>query len=187
MDKEQTIKLSRRALLVGGMLLGTGMVIPVPGFCRSERQTAAERTVHLQNIHTGEVLETVYWAEGRYLPEALGELDWLLRDHRTDQVKPIDPALFDLVSDLRSQLCPCGPVQIISGYRSPQTNQLLRTRSTGVAKNSLHMQGMALDIRMPGCELDELRRAAVASRVGGVGFYPKSQFVHVDTGRVRAW
>lgn len=185
--EDESFKLTRRSLLLGGLLVGAGLAFPVSGFCHQGGRSAGERTVHLHNIHTGESLQTVYWADGNYLPDSLQQLNWLLRDYRTDQVKSIDPKLFDLLRTLRGELCECGPVEVISGFRSKQTNDWLRRNSNGVAKHSLHMKGMAIDIRMPGCELKSLRKAAVALRAGGVGYYPKSQFVHIDTGRVRYW
>jgi uncharacterized protein YcbK (DUF882 family) len=111
----------------------------------------------------------------------------VLRDHRTGQVHPIAPSLLDLVADLRDRTGVSGPVQVISGYRSPQTNAGLQKAGSGVATRSLHMDGKALDIRIPGLELTRLRDAALAMQRGGVGFYPESNFVHVDIGRVRRW
>ncbi|WP_457598976.1 DUF882 domain-containing protein [Hydrogenimonas sp.] len=145
------------------------------------------KTLALYNIHTSERVEATYWAEGGYIEEEIVALNRLLRDFRTGEVHPIDPRLFDLLHDLGSAFGRSAPFQVISGYRSPKTNDTLRRSTSGVAKRSLHMQGRAIDINLPGVELDRLRLAARNLRRGGVGFYPKSGFIHVDTGRVRYW
>jgi uncharacterized protein YcbK (DUF882 family) len=132
-------------------------------------------------------LAATYFEAGRYLPDALAALDRVLRDHRTGEVHPIAPGLIDLVADLAGQFGRPDAVQIISGYRSPASNAALHARSSGVATRSLHMQGMAMDIRVPGAPLERLRNAALALRRGGVGYYPASNFVHVDVGKVRQW
>jgi uncharacterized protein YcbK (DUF882 family) len=147
----------------------------------------AERSLAFYNTHTGERLKAIYWAEGNYLPEALGEIDHILRDHRVNEVLRIDTGLLDLLFALRNELDTHQPFHIISGYRSPQTNAFLHAHSDGVAENSLHTVGKAIDIRTPGKALSMLRQAAVALKGGGVGYYPKSDFVHVDVGRVRYW
>jgi len=147
-----------------------------------------ERRLSLYNIHTGERLTATYWAEGRYIDEEIEALDRLLRDYRTGAVHPIDRRLFDLLHTLQSAVGRSGEAyHVISGYRSPKTNNMLRKHSHGVAKHSLHMQGRAIDINLPGVELKNLRHAALALHRGGVGYYPVSGFVHVDTGRVRHW
>jgi uncharacterized protein YcbK (DUF882 family) len=139
------------------------------------------------NTHTGESLKTVYWLDGNYLPAAAEEINLILRDHRTGEINSIDPRLLDLLFELRTDLETTRPFYIISGYRSAATNALLRTASDGIATNSLHIHGQAADIRLPGLALSALRRAAVALKAGGVGYYPRSDFVHVDVGRVRYW
>jgi uncharacterized protein YcbK (DUF882 family) len=146
-----------------------------------------ERSLGLYSLHTGERLRRVYWSEGRYLEDGLAEIGHLLRDHRTNEVHPIDPRLLDLLFALHREVNGREPFHVISGYRSPKTNAMLRRRSGGVAKKSLHMAGKAVDIRLPGRDLATLRRAALALEAGGVGHYPKVGFIHVDTGRVRAW
>lgn len=147
----------------------------------------AERALAFENLHTGETLHTVYWAEGRYVPGALREIDHVLRDHRTGEVLPIDTALMDLLYSLNRRLESDAPFGVISGYRSPATNARLRQAGGGVAVHSLHTVGRAIDIRLPGRRLTDLRDAALALRAGGVGYYPRSAFVHVDTGRIRSW
>jgi uncharacterized protein YcbK (DUF882 family) len=117
----------------------------------------------------------------------LAEIDHILRDHRTGEVRPIDTELLDLAHALGESLGAPGPFHVISGYRSPKTNALLRASGNGVASKSLHLQGKALDIRLPGCDLRRLRRAAVDLKGGGVGHYPGPNFIHIDVGRVRYW
>jgi uncharacterized protein YcbK (DUF882 family) len=180
--------ITRRKLLQGGLIIAAGLVLPTTGFCRNDRNLPRERAISLHNLHTGEELRNlVYRADGDYLPDSLERLNWLLRDYRTDEVQMIDPSLFDLVHAINVKLCSTNPVQIISGYRSPATNEMLRRQSNGVARHSLHVKGMALDIRVSGCELVQLKKAARSLRAGGVGYYPESQFVHIDTGPVRYW
>lgn len=145
------------------------------------------RSLSFRNLHTGEALDTVYWADGRYLPEALRRVDWLLRDHRTDETRPIDPRLLDLLVELRGRLHTRAPFEVLSGYRSPETNAILASLTDGVAQNSLHMEGRAIDLRVPGRRLKYVRAAALALQGGGVGYYPRSDFVHIDTGRIRRW
>ena len=149
-----------------------------------------ERVLSFFNIHTGERLTTAYCCGGAYQPEALQQINALLRDFRANEIKPIDPALLDLLHELHGTLGVDQPFHVISGYRSPQTNAMLRARGgadSGVASGSLHMVGKAIDIRVPGVALEQLRSSARALNLGGVGFYPSSNFVHVDTGRVRFW
>lgn len=173
----------RRRLLRWGVA-GACALAPLPAF---GAQSAAARALAFYNLHTGESLATTYWENGRYLPEALAEIDVVLRDFRTGEVQPIDPDLLDLLSSLRETIGSREAFAVISGYRSPKTNAALAAASGGVAKKSLHMQGMAIDVRLPGYELSRLRDAAIALQRGGVGFYPGSDFVHLDTGRVRHW
>lgn len=152
--------------------------------------TSAERCLALFNTHTHERLETAYCCDGTYDPAALAKVNYLLRDHRANEVKPIEVDLLDLLHSLNKDLQIEAPYHVISGYRSPHTNALLRLRggrTTGVASRSLHMVGKAIDIRVPGVPLEELHKAAVALKKGGVGIYPSSNFVHVDVGRVRYW
>ncbi|MCD6735415.1 MAG: DUF882 domain-containing protein [Burkholderiaceae bacterium] len=140
------------------------------------------------NTHTGESLDVVYRERGRYLTDAIAEIDRVLRDHRNGEIFPIDRALLDQLDRLGALLgTGTRPFHVISGYRSPATNAMLHARSNGVAMRSLHMSGRAIDIRMPGVPLATLHRAALSMQAGGVGYYPGSDFVHVDTGRVRSW
>lgn len=182
---DQTHLLSRRGFL--GTLVGVSGGLIMPQAFAAPVQ-AADRVLSFYNTHTGEKLTTTYWADGQYQLESLQEIGWLLRDHRADQAHSMDPKLLDMLHSLKScidkQDC---AFHIISGYRSPQTNAKLRKNSSGVAKKSYHMQGKAIDIRVPGRNIAQVRRAAVSLKAGGVGYYPKSNFIHLDTGRPRAW
>jgi uncharacterized protein YcbK (DUF882 family) len=139
------------------------------------------------NLHTGEAFNGAYWENGCYVSDALAEIRTVLRDFRTGDEHDIDCRLLDLLTVLHTRLDTAEPFEVISGYRSPKTNAMLRERSDGVAAHSLHMEGMAIDIRIPGRSLPDLRNAALALGQGGVGYYPVSDFVHVDVGRVRHW
>jgi len=141
----------------------------------------------LYNLHTEEKLALSYFKQGSYVTEALREISYLLRDHRTGDVLAMDPKLIDLLYDLNYILATEQPIQVISGYRSPKTNAQLYKHSKGVATKSLHMQGKAIDIRIQGISSSTIRKAAMNLAQGGVGYYPSSDFVHVDTGPVRAW
>lgn len=155
---------------------------------RTDENDAGERKLSLYAINTGERLQVVYWADGRYRPDALKALNRLLRDRRNQAQGDIDPRLLDLLHRLATALDTTQPIHVISAYRSPETNAArAATPGSGVASNSLHVQGQAIDIRIPGVPLTRLRDAAVALGVGGVGFYPDSDFVHVDVGRPRRW
>jgi uncharacterized protein YcbK (DUF882 family) len=158
--------------------------LAAPKFARAR---SGERRIAFYNIHTSETLDTVYWAEGAYVTEGLGAVDRVLRDFRSGEVQAIDPELIDLLHRLHERLGGREAFQVISGYRSPTTNAMLRKQSGGVAKRSYHMRGMAIDVSLPGIELAQLRKAALSLKGGGVGYYPKPGFVHLDTGRVRRW
>jgi uncharacterized protein YcbK (DUF882 family) len=151
-------------------------------------QQGAEHRLVLYNTHTAERIDIVYRRGERYVPEALAKLDYFLRDHVTGDVRHFDPRLYDILSDLTASVGhPGGEIEIVCGYRSASTNAALREHTTGVAKNSLHIQAEAIDLRMPGINTLTLREAALALHRGGVGYYPHSDFIHVDTGRVRQW
>jgi len=146
-----------------------------------------ERALKLFHTHTGERLDIVYKRGGEYIPEALTEINDFLRDFRNGEVAVIDPQLLDLIADIRDELGSDGTYEVISAYRSPATNDMLRRRSGGVARNSQHLLGKAIDVRLSDVETGRLRNAALAMQRGGVGHYAKSDFVHIDTGRVRRW
>ncbi len=146
--------------------------------------------LHLYHLHTGETLDVVYRIGDAYLPDALVKLNYFLRDHRTNDVSVYDPKEFDVLHDVMTKLGrPNGVIDVVCGYRTPWSNNFLRTRAsvTGVAKNSQHMQAKAIDIKVPGVGTRKLRDVALSLAAGGVGYYPVSQFVHVDVGPVRRW
>ena len=183
-------RFNRRSFLGYGAAATAAALVPGRAQAATAVSKRPERVLSFFHTHTGERLKIAYCCDGVYQPEALTQLNHLLRDFRVNQEKPIDPQLFDLLHELNGTLETDQPYHIISGYRSPQTNSMLRERGgahTGVATQSLHMVGKAMDIRVPGVKLDHLRTAAASLKLGGVGFYPSSNFVHVDTGRVRYW
>ena len=140
------------------------------------------------HTHTGKHLDIVYRRGDEYIPSALEELDHFLADHRTGDVKRYDPRVFDLLHDLMARMGDSGgEIDVVCGYRTPWSNEFLRTHGHGVARHSLHMQAMAIDIRIPGVPTSEVRDTALAMGRGGVGYYQQSDFVHVDVGRVRRW
>jgi uncharacterized protein YcbK (DUF882 family) len=151
-------------------------------------RTSLDHSLSLYNTHTNERVEIVYRHGDSYIPAALANLDYFLRDHNTNEVRHFDPHLYDILSDLTASVGHAGgEIDIVCGYRTPATNAALRERTNGVAKNSLHIQAEAIDLRMPGVNTLKLRRAALALARGGVGYYPHSDFIHVDVGRVRQW
>ena len=151
-------------------------------------ESSDAQRLRLFHTHTGEHLDIVYKIGSDYIPEALGQLDRFLRDHRTGDVHQYDPRLFDLLADLTKAVGRASAeINIICGYRSPWSNEFLRHTTVGVAQNSLHMQAEAIDIRLPGVKTSAFRDAALALHRGGVGYYPKSDFIHVDVGRIRRW
>jgi uncharacterized protein YcbK (DUF882 family) len=155
---------------------------------RSSSQDSQDHLLLLYNTHTAERIDIVYRRGDQYVPDALAKLDNFLRDHRTGDVRHFDPRLYDILSDLTASVGhPDGEIDIVCGYRTPSTNESLRAHTTGVAKNSLHIQAEAIDLRMPGIDTLKLRKAALALGRGGVGYYPHSDFIHVDVGRVRQW
>jgi uncharacterized protein YcbK (DUF882 family) len=145
------------------------------------------RSLAFYNLHTGENLNTAYWESGEYIPTALSEINYLFRDFRANEIKAIDPRLLDVLYDLQLLTGSSQPISLVSGYRTYATNAMLAAHSEGVARHSMHIEGKASDIRIPGVELRDLQRAALSLGAGGVGYYPQSNFVHVDTGRVRHW
>lgn len=183
------LDLTRRSFLKS--TLSAAVTIPVIArFAQAEPSALSnleERSLSFYNLHTSERLKTVYWHRGEYLPSSLVEINRVLRDHRTGDMHDMDPRLLDLLCELRVKLSTTEPLHIISGYRSPATNAALHAQSDGVATHSLHMDGMATDIRIPGKDLALLRKTALSMKAGGVGYYPSSNFVHVDVGRVRSW
>lgn len=148
---------------------------------------APARKLSLYHLHTGETLRLTYAEHGKIIPAAMHELNHFLRDWRTGNAHPIDPALLDQLYALQQKVETPGAYHVICGYRSPKTNDMLHAKSDGVASHSLHLEGRAIDISLPGKDLAHLRKAALSLRAGGVGYYPGSGFIHLDTGRVRSW
>jgi uncharacterized protein YcbK (DUF882 family) len=184
--------------VAGSMLLLGALTTAIGARAQSSAVTAEvldrtpeapqEHLLQLYNTHTGERINIVYRRGEQYIPAALTKLDYFLRDHRTGDVRHFDPHLYDTLSDLTAAVGhPGAEIEIVCGYRTPSTNEALRARTAGVAKNSLHIQAEAIDLRMPGVDTLTLRHAALALARGGVGYYPHSDFIHVDTGRVRRW
>jgi len=187
--------LSRRSFLGLGAVAAASALVPARAFAAAPAVAgrtglAMERELSFFHTHTGERLSTAYCTGGEYVAPALKDVNLLLRDFRVNQVKAIDPALLDLLFELNGVLGTDQPFHVISGYRTPETNAMLQERGgahSGVATHSLHIDGKAIDIRVPGIKLAHLRDSAKSLKRGGVGFYPGSDFVHVDTGRVRYW
>ena len=176
--------LGAAAAALPGKAFCQGFYTPMYGYAPTE---AAPRKIAIHNLHTDEAVEAVYFDNGAYVPDALTAFNHVLRDFRTGDVFSMDPRLFDLMHSLQGAVESSRPFQIISGYRSPLTNEMLHETTSGVANNSYHVRGMATDIRLPDVELPYLHRAALLLQRGGVGYYPTSDFVHVDVGPVRRW
>ncbi len=177
--------LRRRELLRFGAC-ATALLLPLPALARTAPRES-ERTLRLYNLHTGERLNSTYWAAGRYLPEAQTDIDLILRDHYTDEVTAIDPGLLDLLYRIQSGLGAAQGLDVVCGYRSPATNAELVREGRVHARNSYHISGQALDFRVPGRDLRQVRKLAMNLSGGGVGYYPRSHFIHVDVGPVRHW
>lgn len=154
---------------------------------RPARAAIAPKRIDLCNPHTGERLNTVFWADGAYVPEAMAAISIMMRDFRNGEVLPIDPDLVDTIYRLKVKIGTRAPIQVVSGYRSPETTAKLLRAGESVARHSFHILGRALDLRIEKVPTVDLRRAALALNAGGVGYYPKSGFVHIDTGPVRRW
>jgi uncharacterized protein YcbK (DUF882 family) len=174
-----------RRLFLRGVAGALAAAVVDPG--RLLASPKEERILSFVHAHTHERLTVPYFADGAYLPEGLSSLTSFLRDFRTGDEHPIDPALYDILNDLRLATGARGPFQVISAYRSPRTNSMLRGNGRGVAKGSLHLQGRAIDVRLADVHSAVLRDAAIELRRGGVGYYRGPDFVHMDTGRVRRW
>ena len=176
---------NRRFFLKSSVAVASALALPA--MARAAIAAPHERSLRFYNTHTGETLRTMFWAEGQFIPEALQDINHLLRDHRNDKIAAIDPELILMLDRVSSQFSNHEGIHVISGYRSAETNQKLAEASGGVAKHSMHIEGKAIDVRIPGRGLERLHKAALALKGGGVGYYPTSQFVHMDTGRVRHW
>jgi len=196
MNRRNLLKLAGGALLAGGSVSAAALLPANAASTQASSPPAPSAAIPLPrevrqlsfiNTHTGERFADAYWEAGNYIPDAMAAIDQVMRDHRSGEVHPIDPALMDQLHTLRGLVEASAPYQIISGYRSPASNAALRAHSNGVASRSLHMDGKAIDIRIGGTDLTRLRDAALSMQAGGVGYYAASDFIHVDTGRVRRW
>ncbi|HUL08332.1 MAG TPA: DUF882 domain-containing protein [Candidatus Acidoferrum sp.] len=179
-----TPHLDRRRFLRWG-IAAAAAALPAPAWATA--LGTAKRRLSFVNLHTDETLTALYWANGSYQRNAVADINYLLRDFRTGDVHAIDLHLLDLLYTLQHKVCSQAPFQVISGYRSPATNARLASLSDGVARRSYHMKGMAIDIALADKTLPALHQAALSLKAGGVGFYPKPGFVHVDVGPVRTW
>jgi uncharacterized protein YcbK (DUF882 family) len=179
---------SRRKFIFGAAATAGAMggLLPQSAFAAA-RQLPATRQIGFRSIHTGETLHVTHVRDGRYNLDAIKEINYVLRDWRNGEIHPISFKLLDTLSALGHRMGTDTPFEVISAYRSPKTNAMLSKKSTGVAKKSLHMQGQAIDIRLPDRELKALYKGALSLKSGGVGIYSRSGFVHIDTGRVRTW
>ncbi len=178
--------ISRRNFLGAGITAAVASIIPTELYAAA-KALQPEKTICFHNVYTLETLETTYWENGQYLPEAMSAINHIFRDIRTGKERTISKSLIDLLHDLQQDVRLDGHFHIISGYRTPRSNALLSQTKKGVAKNSLHIYGKAVDIRLPDYSLKTLRRKAMKLRGGGVGYYPRSNFLHVDVGSVRYW
>ena len=176
----------RRALGFGLGIVALGVASPLRG-ALAALPSNGTRTLGFVNTHTSEKILATYWRDGVYDKGALKDINYVLRDHRTGEIARMDPQLLDLLVELHRQTGSRKAYQIISAYRSPKTNAMLAAASGGVAKRSMHMEARAVDLRLYDVSLKDLRDTAIGMKAGGVGYYAKSDFVHVDTGRVRRW
>lgn len=188
MNRRNFLHAAGGAVFNAALLGGIGANILLPANATPPARTPAQaRQLSFVNTHTGDTFSAAYWENGAYVPEAMSAVNNVMRDHRSGEVHAIDPRLLDQLHTLKGLVEASAPFQIISGYRSPVTNAALHEQSSGVATRSLHMEGRAIDIRVGGVQLPRLRDAALGMSAGGVGYYEASDFIHVDTGRVRRW
>lgn len=185
---DQNLITQRRNFLKLGIAGMVGAMVP---FISAKSVLAANNydtwKISFRHAHTGESFSGVYRVGDKYLPEAFERLSYVLRDFRTNEVFPMDPSVIDILSIVQRKTGSSEPMETLSGYRSPKTNAMLRENTIGVASNSFHMYGQAIDIRIPGYSTSKVRKVAKSLEAGGVGYYPRSNFVHVDTGKVREW
>ena len=187
MTKSSASGVTRRALL--GAFAVTA-VVAVPTYSKAAgflRGGGDIRRIRMYSGRTGERIDMVYWVDGKYIKDAVKEVNYFMRDWRNDQVKAVDLRTIDIMAASYNMLDVSEPYMLLSGYRSPKTNAMLRSRSRGVAKNSLHMKGQAADLRLSSRSVSQMAKAAMSCRAGGVGQYYRSNFVHMDCGVIRTW
>lgn len=193
MNRRDVLRFAGGALFNGALVGGVGasLLRPAQAVTQPAPLPAAPivdaRRLSFVNTHTGDTFSDAYWEAGNYVPDAMAAINHVMRDHRSGETHEIDPRLLDQLHTLKGLVEASAPYQIISGYRSPATNAALHANSNGVATRSLHMQGRAIDIRIGRIQLSRLRDAALGMGAGGVGYYEASDFIHIDTGRVRRW
>lgn len=184
---QPTLKITRRDVLQMGTLGLVSLTTPLLASRKAQAASPKMWQVSFRQAHTGESFSGVYRVGDQYLPDVFERLNYMLRDFRTGEAFPMDPRVIDILSMVQEGSGKDTPLEILSGYRTPKTNAKLYKISEGVARNSYHMYGQAIDIRMPGLGTKKLSQVARGLRAGGVGYYPKSHFVHVDTGEIRTW
>jgi uncharacterized protein YcbK (DUF882 family) len=191
MNRRDLLKFAGGTLLNGALVGGGAAALILPAnastLTSAPSRAAEARRLSFVNTHTGDTFADAYWEAGNYVPGAMAAINHVMRDHRSGEAHDIDPRLLDQLHMLKGVVETQTPYQIISGYRSPATNAQLHEGSSGVATRSLHMEGRAIDIRIRGVDTARLRDAALGLSAGGVGYYQASDFIHVDTGRVRRW
>lgn len=179
---------TRRNMLKTGAAFAASLVLPsIAQASVNPVSRSPYRSIFLVNPHTGDKLKTTYWEKGVYYPEPMKDIAYMLRDHRSEDMSPIDPRLIDMLYMLQAKLNTHSPFEVVCGYRTPRSNAFIYKRERGVARNSYHMYGRAIDIRMKERSPGLIQRAAWSLQQGGVGYYPKAGFVHLDTGGVRRW
>ena len=188
MDSKNMSEMTRRGLL--GAFAGVGIISAAPVYSKTfgyVRGAGNIRRLKIRSGRTGEMVDTIYWVDGQYIRPALEEINYFMRDWRQDAVAKIDRRTIDIMAASHARLDTDEPLSLLSGYRTSRTNNMLRSRSRGVAKKSYHVRAQAADLRVKSRSISQLARAAVASRSGGVGTYRRSNFVHVDSGPTRTW
>lgn len=187
MTEDQNVRIDRRKFLGFGIATAVSCIIPGATIASVNNLLGPERRLCLYNLHTKEDIDIAYWKNGEYIHDALNQLNYIFRDHYNGSIQTIDPGLFDFLFAIQQKIQSSEPFHLISGYRSKSTNERIRKQKGTAARKSLHIYGKAADIRLPDHKLKILRKAAYQLKGGGVGYYPKSNFVHVDVGRVRFW
>ena len=183
LNRRQFLQWSTSAPLIAAAPL----ILPSNALAKAHQPQEEYRQLKINNLHTGEKSHLVYWEHGEYVIDALAEIYLLMRDHRENTIAPIDVRLLDQLNLVQNKLESQKEILLVSGYRSPKTNEKLRKSNHSVSRNSLHMRGKAMDFLIPGLNLRQVHKATLASSMGGVGYYSRSGFIHMDTGRKRRW